>query len=54
MAEVTILQGLSCDVVNHGVDVELVAGFDGEKIVGCVNKKQFGGSKALLTVGAAG
>ena len=53
-AEVEILQGLAYDVVNQGVGVELAAGFGGEQIAGCVNKKRFGGRKALLTVGAAG
>ena len=54
MAEVSILQGLACDVVNYGMGVKLTAGFGGEQIAGCVNKKLFGGRKTLLTVGAAG
>ena len=49
-----ILKGLVCDAVNHGVGVELAEGFSGDQIAGCVNKKRFGGRKALLTVGAAG
>ena len=53
-AEVAIIQGLASDVVNNGVGVKLAAGFGGKQIAGCVNKKRFGGRKALLTVGAAG
>ena len=49
-----ILQGLACDVVNHGVGVKMAAGFGGEKIAGCFNKKRFGGRISFLTVGAAG
>ena len=53
-AEMAILQGLACDVPNHGVGVELAAGFVSKQISGFVNENRFGGRKALLIVGVAG